>query len=185
MAAGLCPWLIRGCFLFSGSLVWPVGSPGLAPVPLPVIVLFVGTGLGPRSAGGRNEPFVEPVVFSRRSFRRSVSGADSGSRSCGLLRGFRTAELVVSSTLPRLAVDNHSGLRSAAGNRARSAGVGCCKKPFDVADDVAPGLGFSRVNGPVHARFSGLRRTIRPCCCPSTRRCVPSRSACPGPPPGP
>jgi DNA replication protein DnaC len=29
----------------------------------------------------------------------------------GLLRGFRTAELVDSSTLPGLAVDNHSGLR--------------------------------------------------------------------------
>jgi hypothetical protein len=28
-----------------------------------------------------------------------------------LLRGFRTADLVDSSTLPRLAVDNHSGLR--------------------------------------------------------------------------
>jgi len=28
-----------------------------------------------------------------------------------LPRGFRTAELVDSSTLPRLAVDNHSGLR--------------------------------------------------------------------------
>ncbi|MBG6054866.1 uncharacterized membrane protein (DUF106 family), partial [Salinibacterium sp. CAN_S4] len=29
----------------------------------------------------------------------------------GLLRGFRTAELVDSSTLPGLAADNHSGLR--------------------------------------------------------------------------
>jgi len=36
-------------------------------------------------------------------------------------------ELVDSSTLPRLAVDNHSGLRWAAGNRARSDGAGCCK----------------------------------------------------------
>ena len=47
----------------------------------------------------------------------------------GLPRGFRTAELMDSSTLPGLAVDNHSGLRWAAGNRARSAGVGCCKTP--------------------------------------------------------
>ncbi|WP_197515664.1 helix-turn-helix domain-containing protein [Arthrobacter sp. U41] len=47
----------------------------------------------------------------------------------GLLRGFRTAELVDSSTLPRLAVDNHSGLRWAGGNPARSDGAGCCKTP--------------------------------------------------------
>ncbi|MDE8670987.1 hypothetical protein PY310_20715 [Pseudarthrobacter sp. H3Y2-7] len=40
----LCRWLIGDGFLFPGSLVWPVGSPGLAPVPLPGIVLFVGTG---------------------------------------------------------------------------------------------------------------------------------------------
>lgn len=38
---------------------------------------------------------------------------------CELLRGFRTAELVNSSTLPRLAVDNHSGHRWAGGNRVR------------------------------------------------------------------
>ncbi|HZJ07609.1 MAG TPA: acyltransferase [Nocardioidaceae bacterium] len=46
-----------------------------------------------------------------------------------LPRGFRTAELVDSSTLPGLAVDNHSGLRWAVGNRERSAGAGCCKTP--------------------------------------------------------
>ena len=44
MAVDVWPRLVGGCFLFSGSVVWPVGSPGLAPVPLPVFVLFVGTG---------------------------------------------------------------------------------------------------------------------------------------------
>ena len=44
-----------------------------------------------------------------------------------LPRAFRTAELVVSSTLPMLAVDNHNGLHSAGDNRVRSAGVDCCK----------------------------------------------------------
>ena len=47
----------------------------------------------------------------------------------GLLRGFRTAELVDFSTLPGLAADNHSGLRWVVGSRARSAGAGCCKTP--------------------------------------------------------
>ena len=61
MAADLWPRLMGGCFLFSGSLAWPVGSPGLTPVPLPVVVLFVGTEWGPRSAGGRIEPLVEPA----------------------------------------------------------------------------------------------------------------------------
>ena len=45
----------------------------------------------------------------------------------GLLRRFRTAELVDSSTLPRLAADNHSGPRWGVGNRARSAVAGCCR----------------------------------------------------------
>ena len=52
--------------------------------------------------------------------------ADNGS---GLLRGFRTAELVDSFMLPGLAVDNHSGLRWGVGNRALSAGVDCCRTP--------------------------------------------------------
>ena len=55
--------------------------------------------------------------------------ANASNAYIGLPRGFRTAELMDSSTLPGLAVDNHSGLRWAAGNRARSAGVGCCKTP--------------------------------------------------------
>jgi hypothetical protein len=38
-------------------------------------------------------------------------GAVHNGRLFELLRRFRTAELVDSSTLPRLAVDNHSGLR--------------------------------------------------------------------------
>ena len=47
----------------------------------------------------------------------------------GLPRRFRTAELVFSSTLPGLAVDNHSGLRWACGSRVLSAGAGCCRSP--------------------------------------------------------
>jgi len=50
-------------------------------------------------------------------------------RPSGLLRGFRTAELVDSFMLPGLAVDNHSGLRWGVGNRALSAGVDCCRTP--------------------------------------------------------
>ena len=47
----------------------------------------------------------------------------------GLLRGFRTVELVDFFMLPGLAVDNHSGLRWGVANRALSAGVDCCRTP--------------------------------------------------------
>jgi glucose-1-phosphate cytidylyltransferase len=53
----------------------------------------------------------------------------NGKAGTGLLRGFRTAELVDSFMLPRLAVDNHSGLRWGVGSRALSVGVDCCRTP--------------------------------------------------------
>jgi hypothetical protein len=67
--ADLCRLLIGDCFLFSGSLVWPVGSPGLAPVPLPVIVLVVGTGWVPCSAGRRPEAFGEAGGLLQEQFQ--------------------------------------------------------------------------------------------------------------------
>ena len=53
----------------------------------------------------------------------------NGKAGTGLLRGFRTVELVDSFMLPGLAVDNHSGLRWGVGNRALSAGVDCYRTP--------------------------------------------------------
>jgi hypothetical protein len=49
-----------------------------------------------------------------RTPRQAAAGPYSTTHPAELPRGFRTAELVDSSTLPRLAVDNRSGLRSAA-----------------------------------------------------------------------
>jgi hypothetical protein len=75
---------------------------------------------------------LEVPVESREEFATPSQqnlGQTPGLRKCELPRGFRTAELVDSSTLPVLAVDNHSGLRWAVGNRARSVGADCCKTP--------------------------------------------------------
>ncbi len=47
----------------------------------------------------------------------------------GLLRCFRTADLMVFSTLPGLAVGNCSGLRWVCGSRVLSVGGGCCRTP--------------------------------------------------------
>lgn len=68
------------------------------------------------------------AIFSLVTAAENESSPAS-ERTDGLLRGFRTAELVDSSTLPGLAVDNHSGLRWGVGSRALSAGVGCCRTP--------------------------------------------------------
>jgi hypothetical protein len=47
----------------------------------------------------------------------------------GLLRCFRTAELVVFLMLPVLAADNCSGLRWVCGSRVLSVGGSCCRTP--------------------------------------------------------
>ncbi len=63
-------WLIGRCFLFSGSLVRPVG---LAPVPLPVVWLVVGTRSAGAQSGAGSSCFGRPV-FSSSSFRRPADG---------------------------------------------------------------------------------------------------------------
>ena len=87
-----------------------------------------------------NPRHISPTLTNRIiELRRELTatGLDAGPGSIrsylnkegGLLRGFRTAELVDSFMLPGLAVDNHSGLRWGVGNRALSAGVDCCRTP--------------------------------------------------------
>ena len=70
--------------------------------------------------------FASPEDVPRQAITQGLATLFEA-RQCGLPRGFRTAELVVSSTLPRPAGDNRSGLRWGVGSRARSAGVDCCK----------------------------------------------------------
>jgi hypothetical protein len=87
------------------------------------------------------------AVSALRAPVRWVSIESRAARS-ELPRRFRTAELVDSSKLPRLAVDNHSGIRQAAGSRARSDGAGCCKTPR-CSERRRSGLVIWSVNGPI------------------------------------
>ena len=68
----------------------------------------------------------------------------------GLPRGFRTAKLVIPSTLPGPAGDNHSGLRWAS-VAERGVPASTVVKPLDVLDEVFASLCFGRVNSPLGA----------------------------------
>ncbi|TFD07594.1 hypothetical protein E3T35_03560 [Cryobacterium sp. TMT1-2-2] len=83
-------------------------------------------------AAGVHPEHLFPDVVSGSKEARIRSGmqqllAFARSGDTDLLRVFWTAELVDFSTLPVLAVDNHSGLRWAGDIRVRSAGGGCCR----------------------------------------------------------